>query len=515
MKLRNLLALALGLLLALTPLSAALAKGEDTTKSVNISIDENTPEEQRTQERDVGNITVTNSSRFPAAQVEVYVEGQGTIRAEDVTAEKERATANGALVRATAPEAQATVEAKKIAATAENEPANGVQMFAANGGTVAVTAEALTATSAEMNAIGVSATAADGGAATVQVTGQGGVQVEGRSISFGVDLTADGKDAVIEAQVAGDIAVQSLYDTQGAIVTAFIGGEIELVCGGSVLAEGDGAIALKVTAQESSAQAAATVAGDVVAAGDKSIGLSVVATDTGTAEVLVEGTISGAAAVEVLGEGTAEAATLTVWALEGEIVGTREGNAEAFAKNIQYILKADPVPGGDVALDGATKYKDFNVATEDTTVTVRPTLAKGYKLLGVSNNGTALEQDEDGNYFLVVPRGGGVYLTVKVNGPMTGSRPPKKQVSKAKARCLQTVRAKDMALAFYDDGTCEFYDGAHYRQGTYGFEQGRLVFWDLPATVDMQGDATFVIISGNSFCLTSAVLRRLMRAVGA
>ncbi len=576
MKLRNLLALALGLLLALTPLSAALAEKEDTDQPVTISISERTPAEQRTQERDVGDITVTGGG-IAAAQVSVKVEGQGTIRAEDITVEATKsATANGAQVSATAPraqatveakkiaataetktangaqvsasasgaqatveageiaarsengtatgaqisatasEAQATVEAKKIAATAENAPAYGAQIEASNGGKAAVTADTLTATSAQGHTRGVSAKATDGGTATVQITGQDGVQVEGRTMSFGMSLTARGTDAVIEAQVAGDIAVQSLSNARGASVTAFTGGEIELVCGGSVLAEGNGAIGLDVGAVEGCVQATATVAGDVKATGTGAVGLSVSAFDTGTAEVLVEGTISGAAAaVEVLGEGTAEAATLTVWALEGEIVGTREGNAEAFAKNIQYILKADPVPGGDVALDGATKYKDFNVATEDTTVTVRPTLAKGYKLLGVSNNGTALEQDEDGNYFLVVPRGGGVYLTVKVNGPMTGSRPPKKQVSKAKARCLQTVRAKDMALAFYDDGTCEFYNGARYRQGTYGFEQGRLVFQHLPATVEMQGDATFVIISGNSFYLTSAVLRRLMRAVGA
>ncbi len=111
MKLRNLLALALGLLLALTPLSAALAEGEDTTEPVIIGIDERTPAEQRTKERDVGDITLTCGG-IAAAQVIVEAEGQGTIRAEDVTiVGLEGCCAIGAQVSATVPKAQATVKA--------------------------------------------------------------------------------------------------------------------------------------------------------------------------------------------------------------------------------------------------------------------------------------------------------------------------------------------------------------------------------------------------------------------
>ena len=143
MKLRNLLALALGLLLALTPLSAALAEGDDTTEPVTIGIEEWTPAEQRTKERDVGNITVTGNGSAPAAQVSVEAQGQGTILAEDVTVETTSNTAIGAQVSATASGAQATVEAGEIAATAENALAYGAWIEASNGGTAALTAEAL------------------------------------------------------------------------------------------------------------------------------------------------------------------------------------------------------------------------------------------------------------------------------------------------------------------------------------------------------------------------------------
>ena len=77
--------MALALLLALTPLSAVLAEGRDTTRPVKIDIDENTPEEQQTQEKDVGDITVAGNIDTPAAQVIVDAQGQGTIRAKDVT----------------------------------------------------------------------------------------------------------------------------------------------------------------------------------------------------------------------------------------------------------------------------------------------------------------------------------------------------------------------------------------------------------------------------------------------
>ena len=511
MKLRNLLAL--GLLLALTPLSAALAEGDDTTEPVTIGIDEDTPAEERTQARDVGNITVMGDRGIPVAWVIVEAQGQGTIRAEDVTVEAtEWANAIGAQVNATASGAQATVEAKKIAATTKNEPANGVQMFAADDGTVAVIAEAVTATATESEAWGVSATATYGGAATVQVTGQDGVQVEGRSMSFGVRLTARGTDAVIQAQVAGDIDVQSSSNTKGAYVTAFTGGEIELACGGSVLAEGDGAIALDVAAMEGGAQATVTVAGDVVATGDGAIGLIVQAEDTGTVEVLVEGTISGDdAAVQVWGAGTEEAATLTVWALEGEIVGARGGDAEAFAQRIQYILKADPIEGGDVALDGATKYKDFDVATVGTTVTMLPNLAEGYILLGVNNNDTALAKDEDGHFFLEVPQGGGVYLTYFVES-RHGNWPLPLPVY-IPVRCLGKVSSGDALLKFYDVGTFEIIRNGQSTVGYYGFEDGCLTLRAaVPLTLAENGDRSVTVALGDLvFTLDAATVATLPR----
>ena len=507
MKLRNLLALALGLLLALTPLSAALAEGEDTTEPVTIDIEEWTPEEQRTRERDVGDITVTGDCGLPAVLVSVHAEGQGTIRAEDITVETtEWDDAIGARVNATAPKAQATVKAGEIAATAgEYGFAYGAQIKAADDGTVAVIAEAVTATATESEAWGVSATATDGGVATVQVTGQGGVQIECRDIGFGVDLTARGTDAVIQAQVAGDIAVQSPSYTKGAYVTAYTGGETELVCGGSVIAEGDDAIGLDVGAMEGGAQATVTVAGDVVAAGTGAIGLNVYAFDTGAAEVLVEGTISGATAVRVWGAGTEEAATLTVWALEGEITGTRGGDAEAFAQKIQYILKADPIEGGDVALDGATKYKDFDVATADTTVTVRPTLAEGRALLGVSNNGAALEQDEAGNYFLVVPQKGGVYLTYFVES-RHGDWPLPLPV-----RCLGKVKAGDALLKFYDCGTFEIIVNGRGTVGYYGFQDGHLSLRCVePVSLTENADGSVTLTLGDlSFPVDAPVIENL------
>ena len=504
MKLRNLLAL--GLLLALTPLSAALAEGDDTTEPVTIGIDEDTPAEERTQARDVGNITVMGDRGIPVAWVIVEAQGQGTIRAEDVTVEAtEWANAIGAQVNATASGAQATVEAREIAATVENGLATGAQIET-TGGMAAVTAESVTAKTAGY-ATGVSATATDGGAATVQITGQGGVQAASYDFCCGVVLSAEGADAVIQAQVAGDIAAQSECGAEGASVGAFAGGETELACGGSVLADvayGDCTTALNVSAMEGGAQATVTVAGDVVATGDEAIGLSVQAVDTGTAEVLVEGTISGETAVQVWGAGTEEAATLTVWALEGEIVGARGGDAEAFAQRIQYILKADPIEIGTVALDGATKYRGYDVATAGTTVTMLPNLAEGYTLVFVTNNDTPLAKDEDGHFFLVVPQGGGVYLTFYVESKH-GDWPP------IPVRCLGKVLSGDAALKFYDCGTFEIIQNGRGTVGFYAFEDDHLTLRCVaPVSLTENADGSATVTLGElSFLVEAAVIENL------
>lgn len=61
--------------------------------------------------------------------------------------------------------------------------------------------------------------------------------------------------------------------------------------------------------------------------------------------------------------------------------------------------------------------------TLNTKVFLNPTLENGYKLVGAFNNGDILSTDPDsGDYYLSVPKGGGVYLTIKLERSRTAKR---------------------------------------------------------------------------------------------
>ena len=227
MNLRKTLALLLTLLLTLAPLASALAEGEDTERPVIIGIDEYTPEDQRTQEKNVGNIITDIDSGFaPSAEVGVSAPGEGTIRAEDVSQTMTGwECAVAVQVDAQGQGAQATVEAEEVSAASEYCPASGVVMRASGAGAEAsVTVENVTATSEESHGFAMEIQAQDGGAARVQVTGQEGVQAQGNDPSFGVYATARGADARVTVEVTGDIVATAEDSPEGVWLSANEGG---------------------------------------------------------------------------------------------------------------------------------------------------------------------------------------------------------------------------------------------------------------------------------------------------
>ena len=101
--------------------------------------------------------------------------------------------------------------------------------------------------------------------------------------------------------------------------------------------------------------------------------------------------------------------------------------AENFEKSINYIVKYDqPEKGGTFALtdiDGnylETSY-DLETAHEGDKVYIIPNIEEGYELKGVYNGvgdkRKELATDEDGKYYIVVPKGGGVYISMDVEIP--------------------------------------------------------------------------------------------------
>ena len=123
---------------------------------------------------------------------------------------------------------------------------------------------------------------------------------------------------------------------------------------------------------------------------------------------------------------------LTAWKIQlsnaGNIAeyvnGSNSEPAPLFEKMINYIIKSDqPTEGGTFALKDAAgndlaTVNDLEVAHEGEKIYVEPSVEDGYVLKGIYN-GTdddklELSQDEEGRYYILVPKGGGVYLTMEV-----------------------------------------------------------------------------------------------------
>ncbi len=118
---------------------------------------------------------------------------------------------------------------------------------------------------------------------------------------------------------------------------------------------------------------------------------------------------------------------LTVWKIEtslpeGALTDGRVANEEYHAyqeyeKTIQYIIKVDPNQEEIIAAEGTADFKGYEVANEGDTISLKLDIPKGYiisAVYGDTNKQTKLKKNENGNYVLTVPKGGGVFLSLKL-----------------------------------------------------------------------------------------------------
>ena len=159
------------------------------------------------------------------------------------------------------------------------------------------------------------------------------------------------------------------------------------------------------------------------------------------ADVIIEGTLEGKNHAVVLSqESVADNLTLTVWEIKpnadgsvaeygridenGELQTTEATDME---KEIQYIIRLEqPQAGGTISAEGTFEYEGYTVAHENDTVILKVNVLPGYEIVDAFN-GTdvkvSLMKDASGQYYLVVPRGGAVLLSVKLR--RTGTALPK------------------------------------------------------------------------------------------
>ena len=350
---------------------------------------------------------------------------------------------------------------------------------------------------------------------------------------------AEPSTAKSSVNVTGNISASSATEAYGAMLYARSGASTELHVEGNVSADADKVATGIEVSNETNGTAVVSVVGDVSSNHD---GLTVYGDGTGSIAVTIDGTLSGDdAAVRLGSSDVTDSLTLTVWKAElnedGKVVvpstlseeqlanipdeqrasvekGLQDLSdaAEAVEANILYIIKLEqPNAGGSLSLSGTTKSDGYDVAKEGDNVVLLIAVAEGYQLDAAYNgDGTkvALQQDSNGNYFLVVPKGGGVYFSADFSQiPVVEAAPvytpvvapAKKAIAKgedeisaeiadAEGKPIAVV-VKDSAgnvvkanidIVFYDDSTFEIdldFDGNVTRlQGSFKLVDGVLTF---------------------------------------
>ncbi len=336
--------------------------------------------------------------------------------------------------------------------------ATGVMAFSNDGGSTEVTiGGALSATAAD-TATGMNASAYN--ASTIDVSVGGDVVVAADSaVAVRAFL---GSDSEVEAIINGDISAEGKRYVDGIQTSIGDGSSLVLVLDGSIdvkASDADGsALGMSVSAYDD-ASVDITMTGDINSSGTALNVFIATPSDINASskvEITVDGTISGKeSSIMVNGDSDPDALKLTVWKVEldkdghavtpetvvrdqvpaavtDEEIAERNADyaavAEKAEQNILYIIKLEqPKAGGTLSLSGTTKSGDFDVAKEGESVYLLVTVAEGYQLDGAYNgDGTRVElrRDDDGNYFLVVPRGGGVYLTADLSLIPIPEEPP-------------------------------------------------------------------------------------------
>lgn len=273
--------------------------------------------------------------------------------------------------------------------------------------------------------------------------------------------------------------------------TELTDGHTTISAGGSVSAvsTGDGSACGISTDNSGGGYITITVDGDVTAAGSDATGIDVFnwgkdRTETGATEIrvagdvrsegtglmldleysqiqtdiIIDGTLSGGEhAVVLMDEQSQERfdgiggdCTLTVWKIDptedgavaealtvkpdaaGESWTEEYLEDEEAEKKIQYIIRVEqPTAGARLSTLGTMDYEGYQVAHEGDQVILKVELEAGYELVA-AYEGTdvkiELMKDDDGNSYLVIPRGGGVLLSVELRAAGPAGEPVVRQV---------------------------------------------------------------------------------------
>ena len=156
----------------------------------------------------------------------------------------------------------------------------------------------------------------------------------------------------------------------------------------------------------------------------------------GEFDILITGTLkSDGTPILIDKEVNPEEVSITVWKIEKSAGSTndkdnhivKEGirgedpavtdKSNKVESEIKYIIRIEPSQESLIRLSGVGESHDLPVANEGESVTLKIAVPDGYKLIGAYNGigkKALLRKDEQGDYYVTVPRGGGVYLSAEL-----------------------------------------------------------------------------------------------------
>lgn len=448
--------------------------------------DFDTPVSAVDQDKEVGNVTVDDdwyaiwvyaSSEDASMTVQGNIENiyDGDVEAAEVRAEDgltATLTVNGNVNAAGVDE---------VAAVIANPESGGTSVIEVNGN--------VTAISEDDDAVGVYCK----NEGVNNITVNGSVTATAGDDAYGVYSDGDSVDTVT---INGDVSATGPWAYGiGACVGA---GDNAYTVTGNVTASAEKYSDGAWFDIYNNCSATLTVGGDVK--GDDT-GLYIYCEGGSSFQATVLGEVSGADAIWVE-DGKADNIDLTLWKASvnpetGTVVAGGAGvDVAAIEQAIQYIILVDPDSADAATLGGTTKSGDYNVAREGDAVYVTLGAIKdGYELRGVygdKGETVLLQQDANGNYTLLVPKGGGVYFKVLIS-PLAFIREEVGSVS-------FTVDGESFTIRFCKNGTFDLLDssGKIVERGYFRMVNGVLTVFNrrnMAMPVNENGTFTYIFAS--------------------
>ena len=361
-----------------------------------------------------------SSVEVSAGAVEATAEGTGTATGINVYAGSD----STAIINIAG---EVEAEAEQSASYYGMSPdALGLDIDAYDGSYVSVTAGSVEAEAEKGVAGGIDAKAAENSTVEINLTTpdeDGNVlTVTGVEYAAGVDLEVSGNGSFVNLTAEGGVSVESEKNGVGISMNIKEDGQATIHVDGDV--EVDGKQTSGIYVQNNEGLVDVDILGDVDAT---STGISVDNIGSAMTSILVDGSVKADAGFIVGSQTTPDNLEITVWQVSKTKVDGEEhvvlssntlervsDNSEKVEQNINYIIRIMPDQQSIISLTGTTDKDGYDTAHMGDKVAMKVNVPAGYELTGAFGDdgfNLPLKMDSSGNYYIIVPMGGGVYLS--------------------------------------------------------------------------------------------------------